>query len=64
MRNRGVPDAHSVAAAAQVLPHNVETEKGEVGPVIDAGDGSRRGAVNLADKEAFRIGNGEADIID
>jgi hypothetical protein len=28
MRNRGIPDAHSVAAAAQVLSHNVEAEKG------------------------------------
>ena len=56
MRDRGVPYSQPVAAAAQVLAHDVEAEEGEARAVIDAGDGRGRNAVDLADEEARRIG--------
>src|SRR5207248_4965888 len=49
--------------SAQILPHDVEAEEGEARTVIDAGDGRGRGAVELADEEAFRIGRGEAGAV-
>ena len=63
MRDGRVPYPQSVAAAAQVLSHDIETEEGETRTVIDAGDGRGRSAVELADEEAFRIGRGEAGVV-
>src|SRR5580704_17006782 len=42
VRNGRIPYAQSVAAAAQVLSHDVEAEEGEACAVIDAGDGRGR----------------------
>jgi hypothetical protein len=58
-----IPYAQSIAAAAQVLSHDVEAEEGEARAVIDAGDGRGRSAVELADQEAFRIDRGEAGVV-
>jgi hypothetical protein len=55
-----IPDAQAVAAAAQVGAHDVEAEKRKARVVIDAGDGGRRLAVDLADEEALRIDGCEA----
>ena len=55
VRDGGIPDAQSVAAAAHVLPHDVEAQEGEARVVIDAGDGGDWSAVDLADEEAVRI---------
>ena len=63
MRDGRIPYAQSVAAAAQVLSHDVEAEEGETRAVIDAGDGRGRSAFELADEEAFRIGRGEAGVV-
>ena len=63
VRDGRVPYAQSVAAAAQVLSHDIETEEGEARTVVDAGDGRGRSAFELADEEAFRIGRGEAGVV-
>jgi len=63
VRDGRIPNAQSVAAAAQVLSHDIETEEGETRTVIDAGDGRGRSAFELADEEAFRIGRGEAGVV-
>ena len=63
VRDGRAPYAKSVAAPAQILPHDVEAEEGEARTVIDAGDGRGRSAVELADEEAFRIGRGEAGFV-
>jgi hypothetical protein len=52
MRNRRVPDAQAVAAAAQLVAHDVEAEEGEAIVVIDAGDGGDRLVVDFADEKA------------
>jgi hypothetical protein len=63
VRDGPVPYAQSVAAAAQVLSHDIESEEGETRAVVDAGDGRGRSAFELADEEAFRIGRGEAGVV-
>ena len=63
MRNGCVPYPQSEAATAQVLPHDIETEKGEARIVIDARYGRRRSAVELAYEEALRIDRGEAGVV-
>ena len=55
MRDGRVPYAQSVAAAAQIRSHQVETEEGKGRPVIDAGDGRGQSAFELADEEAFQL---------
>ncbi|MGC0394380.1 hypothetical protein ABIF91_006766 [Bradyrhizobium sp. USDA 241] len=60
MRDGCVPDAQAMARAAKALAHDVEAEEGESLVVIDAGDGRDRLAVDFADEEALRIGDGEA----
>src|SRR5205823_4277116 len=57
------PYAQSVAAAAQILPHDIETEEGKARTVIDAGDGRSRRAFKLGDQEALRIDCGKAGVI-
>lgn len=49
-----------VTAPAQVGPHDVEAEEGEAVIVVDHRNGRSRGAVELADVEALRIGRGKA----
>jgi hypothetical protein len=60
VRDGRAPKAKSYATA-QILPHDVEAKATRT--VIDAGDGRGRGAVELADEEAFRIGRGEAGVV-
>ena len=55
MRDRGLPDLPAEAAPAQVRPHDVEAEECEAVVVVDARDGRRRLAVELADQEAFGV---------
>jgi hypothetical protein len=60
MRDRRVPDAQAVAAAAQIAADNIEAEERESIIVIDAGDRRRRRAVELADEKAVGIDGIEA----
>ena len=52
MRDRRIPNPQAVAAAAQILAHDVKAEKGKTLTVIDAGNGRGRHAVEFADQEA------------
>ena len=63
MRNRRIPDAQAITAAAQIRAHDVEAEEGEAAVVIDAGDGRGRCAVELADQEAAGVDAGKAGCI-
>ena len=60
MLDRGIPDAQSVAAPAQIRPHDVEAEKRESIIVVDAGNRRGRRAVELADEKAAGVDGGEA----
>ena len=60
VRDRRIPYAQAVAAAAQIRSHDVKAEKGKPRTVIDAGDGRGRLAVEFADEKAFRIDGSKA----